>query len=156
IELVARYKERVEESGAPFPQDPNEQLWGAIGAVFGSWMNARAITYRRLHNIPESWGTAVNVQTMVFGNMGEDSATGVAFTRNPSTGENKFYGEFLVNAQGEDVVAGIRTPIPCERMGEWSKKSWKELLAIKDILEQRYKDVQDFEFTIEKGKLYML
>ena len=110
-ELVERYKERVEEEhGEPFPQDPHEQLWGAIGAVFGSWMNQRAITYRRLHNIPESWGTAVNVQAMVFGNMGETSATGVAFTRNPSTGEKKLYGEFLINAQGEDVVAGIRTP----------------------------------------------
>ena len=109
--MVARYKERVEEEqGEPFPQDPREQLWGAIGAVFGSWMNARAITYRRLHDIPESWGTAVNVQAMVFGNMGDTSATGVAFTRNPSTGEKRLYGEFLINAQGEDVVAGIRTP----------------------------------------------
>ncbi|MGH6676302.1 MAG: PEP/pyruvate-binding domain-containing protein, partial [Xanthobacteraceae bacterium] len=109
--LIVRYKERVEEeSGKPFPQDPHAQLWGAIGAVFGSWMNQRAITYRRLHRIPESWGTAVNVQAMVFGNMGETSATGVAFTRNPSTGEKKLYGEFLINAQGEDVVAGIRTP----------------------------------------------
>src|SRR5215467_9931245 len=108
-ELVGRYKQRVEEErGEPFPQDPNAQLWGAIGAVFGSWMNQRAITYRRLHNIPESWGTAVNVQAMVFGNMGESSATGVAFTRNPSTGEKKLYGEYLINAQGEDVVAGIR------------------------------------------------
>jgi pyruvate,orthophosphate dikinase len=111
VELVARYKERVaRESGKPFPQDPHAQLWGAIGAVFSSWMNQRAITYRRLHDIPESWGTAVNVQAMVFGNMGETSATGVAFTRNPSTGEKKLYGEFLINAQGEDVVAGIRTP----------------------------------------------
>ena len=110
-EVVERYKERVEEErGKPFPQDPHAQLWGAIGAVFGSWMNQRAITYRRLHDIPESWGTAVNVQAMVFGNMGETSATGVAFTRNPSTGEKKLYGEFLINAQGEDVVAGIRTP----------------------------------------------
>ena len=111
VELVDRYKERVEaEHGEPFPQDPQAQLWGAIGAVFGSWMNQRAITYRRLHDIPESWGTAVNVQAMVFGNMGETSATGVAFTRNPSTGEKRLYGEFLINAQGEDVVAGIRTP----------------------------------------------
>ncbi|HTZ00883.1 MAG TPA: PEP/pyruvate-binding domain-containing protein, partial [Xanthobacteraceae bacterium] len=110
-EMIARYKERVEEeTGKPFPQDPHDQLWGAVGAVFGSWMNQRAITYRRLHGIPESWGTAVNVQAMVFGNMGETSATGVAFTRNPSTGEKKLYGEFLINAQGEDVVAGIRTP----------------------------------------------
>ena len=110
-ELVELYKKRLQqERGEPFPQDPHEQLWGAIGAVFGSWMNQRANTYRRLHNIPESWGTAVNVQAMVFGNMGETSATGVAFTRNPSTGERKLYGEFLINAQGEDVVAGIRTP----------------------------------------------
>src|SRR5262249_8856505 len=110
-ELVLRYKKRVkDELGHDFPQDPHEQLWGAIGAVFGSWMNQRAITYRKLHNIPESWGTAVNVQAMSFGNMGATSATGVAFTRNPSTGEKKLYGEFLINAQGEDVVAGIRTP----------------------------------------------
>src|SRR5262249_25961901 len=110
-DLVVRYKKRVkDELGHDFPQDPHEQLWGAIGAVFGSWMNQRAITYRRLHNIPENWGTAVNVQAMVFGNMGDTSATGVAFTRNPSTGEKKLYGEFLINAQGEDVVAGIRTP----------------------------------------------
>src|SRR5947207_7325673 len=119
-------------------------------------MGDRAIKYRQINDIRGLLGTAVNVQSMVFGNMGDDSATGVAFTRNPSTGENKFYGEFLVNAQGEDVVAGIRTPIPCDQMGEWSMKSWKELLKIKDILEKRYRDVQDFEFTIEKGKLYML
>src|SRR5471030_3276260 len=111
MEIVARYKARVEEElSLAFPQDAHAQLWGAIGAVFGSWMNQRAITYRRLHEIPENWGTAVNVQAMVFGNMGETSATGVAFTRNPSTGEKKLYGEFLINAQGEDVVAGIRTP----------------------------------------------
>src|SRR6202040_3912298 len=111
VALVARFQERIEEEhGEPFPQDPHQQLWGAIGAVFGSWMNQRAITYRRLHHIPESWGTAVNVQAMVFGNMGETSATGVAFTRNPSTGDKRLYGEFLINAQGEDVVAGIRTP----------------------------------------------
>jgi len=111
VELVARYQQRLEEeNGEPFPQEPERQLWGAIGAVFGSWMNQRAITYRRLHRIPESWGTAVNVQAMVFGNMGETSATGVAFTRNPSTGDKQLYGEFLINAQGEDVVAGIRTP----------------------------------------------
>src|SRR5918998_1715745 len=111
VELVGKYKEAVaRETGRDFPQDPHEQLWGAIGAVFSSWMNARAVTYRRLHDIPESWGTAVNVQAMVFGNMGETSATGVAFTRNPSTGEKRLYGEFLINAQGEDVVAGIRTP----------------------------------------------
>ena len=156
-EVVERYKRVYREHvGEDFPQDPFVQLEHAIEAVFKSWMGDRAIRYRELNDIRGLRGTAVNVQSMVFGNMGDDSATGVAFTRNPSTGENKFYGEFLVNAQGEDVVAGIRTPIPCERMGEWSKKSWKELLQVKDILEKRYMDVQDFEFTIEKGKLYML
>ena len=156
-EVVARYKAVYKKHvGADFPTDPFIQLQHSIEAVFKSWMGDRAIRYRELNEIRGLRGTAVNVQSMVFGNMGDDSATGVAFTRNPATGENKFYGEFLVNAQGEDVVAGIRTPIPCERMGEWSKKSWKELLAIKDVLEARYKDVQDFEFTIEKGKLYML
>src|SRR5947199_7327797 len=124
VDLVGRYKDAVaRETGKDFPQDPHAQLWGAIGAVFSSWMNARAVTYRRLHDIPESWGTAVNVQAMVFGNMGETSATGVAFTRNPSTGESRLYGEFLINAQGEDVVAGIRTPqaltrIAREEMGD--------------------------------------
>src|SRR5947209_1861610 len=168
-ELVARYKERVqEERGEPFPQDPNAQLWGAIGAVFGSWMNQRAITYRRLHNIPESWGTAVNVQAMVFGNMGESSATGVAFTRNPSTGEKRLYGEFLINAQGEDVVAGIRTP---QEITEAARKeagsdkpsmeralpdAFKELTRIQDVLERHYRDMQDLEFTVERGKLWML
>ena len=156
-EVVERYKRVYQQHvGSEFPQDPFTQLEHAIEAVFKSWMGDRAIRYRELNEIRGLRGTAVNVQSMVFGNMGDDSATGVAFTRNPSTGENKFYGEFLVNAQGEDVVAGIRTPIPCEQMGEWSKKSWKELLQVKDILEARYKDVQDFEFTIEKGKLYML
>ena len=168
VELVARYKERVEESGAPFPQDANEQLWGAVGAVFGSWMNARAITYRRLHNIPESWGTAVNVQAMVFGNMGEDSATGVAFTRNPSTGEKSLYGEFLINAQGEDVVAGIRTPQEITEAARNETRSDKpslesampqafaELQRICATLEKHYCDMQDLEFTIEQGKLWML
>ena len=156
-EVVGRYKRVYREHvGSDFPQDPFVQLERAIEAVFKSWMGDRAIRYRELNEIRGLRGTAVNVQSMVFGNMGDDSATGVAFTRNPSTGENKFYGEFLINAQGEDVVAGIRTPIPCEQMGEWSQKSWKELLAIKNVLEKRYKDVQDFEFTIEKGKLYML
>jgi pyruvate,orthophosphate dikinase len=156
-EVVERYKRVYREHvGSDFPQDPYLQLEHAIEAVFKSWMGDRAIRYRELNEIRGLRGTAVNVQAMVFGNMGDDSATGVAFTRNPSTGENKFYGEFLINAQGEDVVAGIRTPIPCEQMGEWSTKSWKELLAIKNVLEKRYKDVQDFEFTIEKGKLYML
>jgi pyruvate,orthophosphate dikinase len=167
--VVSQYKERVEEaSGKPFPQDPREQLWGAIGAVFGSWMNARAITYRRLHNIPESWGTAVNVQAMVFGNMGDTSATGVAFTRNPSTGEKKLYGEFLINAQGEDVVAGIRTP---QEITEAARKeagsdkpsmekampaAFKELTRIYGALEKHYRDMQDMEFTVEQGKLWML
>jgi len=167
--LVGLYKARVEEEiGKPFPQDPKAQLWGAIGAVFGSWMNARAKTYRRLHNIPESWGTAVNVQAMVFGNMGDDSATGVAFTRNPSTGEGKLYGEFLINAQGEDVVAGIRTP---QEITELARKeagsdkpslekampeAFAELTRIYGVLEKHYRDMQDLEFTIEQGKLWML
>jgi pyruvate,orthophosphate dikinase len=156
-EVVSRYKAVYKQHvGEDFPTDPYLQLQHAIEAVFKSWMGDRAIRYRELNEIRGLRGTAVNVQAMVFGNMGDDCATGVAFTRNPSNGENKFYGEFLINAQGEDVVAGIRTPIPCEQMGQWSKKSWKELLQIKDILEARYKDVQDFEFTIEKGKLYML
>jgi pyruvate,orthophosphate dikinase len=156
-EVVERYKRVYEQHvGSPFPQDPYLQVEKAIEAVFKSWMGDRAIRYRQLNDIRGVRGTAVNVQAMVFGNMGDDSATGVAFTRNPSNGENKFYGEFLINAQGEDVVAGIRTPIPCDRMGEWSKKSWRELLEVKNILEKRYKDVQDFEFTIERGKLYML
>jgi pyruvate,orthophosphate dikinase len=157
-----------EERGEPFPQDPNAQLWGAIGAVFGSWMNQRAITYRRLHNIPESWGTAVNVQAMVFGNMGETSATGVAFTRNPSTGEKKLYGEYLINAQGEDVVAGIRTPqeiTEAARKAASSDKPSMEkalpeafaaLKRIQSSLERHYRDMQDLEFTVEQGKLWML
>jgi len=166
-ELVGRYKARIRETlGSEFPEDPKEQLWGAIGAVFGSWMNQRAITYRRLHNIPADWGTAVNVQAMVFGNMGNDCATGVAFTRDPSTGENYFYGEYLVNAQGEDVVAGIRTPQPINRakhkdgdlpsMEEVLPECYQQLVKIRDILEKHYKDMQDIEFTIEKGKLFML
>jgi pyruvate,orthophosphate dikinase len=157
-EVVARYKEVYKKHvGSDFPQDPFTQLEHAIEAVFKSWMGDRAIRYRQLNDIRGLRGTAVNVQSMVFGNMGDDSATGVAFTRDPSTGENVFYGEFLVNAQGEDVVAGIRTPLECKtEMAKWSAKSWKELLAVKKTLEARYKDVQDFEFTIEKGKLYML
>jgi pyruvate,orthophosphate dikinase len=168
-QLVARYKARVEEErGEPFPQEPNAQLWGAIGAVFGSWMNQRAITYRRLHNIPESWGTAVNVQAMVFGNMGESSATGVAFTRDPSTGAKKLYGEYLINAQGEDVVAGIRTP---QEITEAARKetgsdkpsmekalpeAFAALKRIQSTLERHYRDMQDLEFTVEQGKLWML
>jgi pyruvate,orthophosphate dikinase len=168
-ELVRQYQEMVEkELGEPFPQDPTEQLWGAISAVFGSWMNARAKTYRRLHSIPESWGTAVNVQAMVFGNMGEDCATGVAFTRNPSTGENKFYGEYLVNAQGEDVVAGIRTPQPLTlaekaeqdsqlpAMEEVMPELFQEFAQVREQLEKHYKDMQDMEFTIQQGRLWML
>jgi pyruvate,orthophosphate dikinase len=165
-QVVAGYKEMVaEETGKPFPMDPEEQLWGAIGAVFGSWMNPRANTYRRLHDIPASWGTAVNVQAMVFGNMGNDCATGVCFTRDPSTGENIFYGEYLVNAQGEDVVAGIRTPQPMSdaaaKPGEISMETampaaYRELMAVRDKLERHYKDMQDIEFTVQSNKLYML
>ena len=157
-EVVRRYKAVYKQHvGSEFPSDPFKQLEAAIEAVFKSWMGERAIRYRELNDIRGVRGTAVNVQAMVFGNMGDDSATGVAFTRNPSTGEDEFYGEFLVNAQGEDVVAGIRTPLDCKtEMVKWSAKAWKELLKIKDVLEKRYKDVQDFEFTIEKGKLYML
>ncbi len=164
-DLVAAFKAKiVEELGVAFPEDPMDQLWGAIGAVFGSWMNQRAITYRRLNNIPAEWGTAVNVQSMVYGNMGDDCATGVAFTRDPSTGENYFYGEYLVNAQGEDVVAGIRTPQPINRakatnlppMEEVMPECYQQLDAIRSILEKHYKDMQDIEFTIEKGKLFML
>jgi pyruvate,orthophosphate dikinase len=167
--LTERYKTCVmEERGEPFPQDPHEQLWGAIGAVFGSWMNQRAITYRKLHNLPETWGTAVNVQAMVFGNMGETSATGVAFTRNPSTGEKKLYGEFLINAQGEDVVAGIRTPQEISEaarieagsdkpsMEQTLPKAYGELKRIYNTLERHYRDMQDLEFTVEQGKLWML
>ncbi len=164
-DLVAAFKAAIKENlGVSFPEDPEAQLWGAIGAVFGSWMNQRAITYRRLHNIPAEWGTAVNVQSMVYGNMGDDCATGVAFTRDPSTGENYFYGEYLVNAQGEDVVAGIRTPQPINRakattlppMEEVLPECYRQLAGIRDILEKHYKDMQDIEFTIEKGKLFML
>jgi len=169
VDLVGRYKEAVSrETGEDFPQDPHAQLWGAIGAVFSSWMNARAVTYRRLHDIPESWGTAVNIQSMVFGNMGDTSATGVAFTRNPSTGEKRLYGEFLINAQGEDVVAGIRTP---QDITEHARKesgsdkasmevampdAFKELTRIYTQLEKHYRDMQDMEFTVEQGKLWML
>ena len=168
-DVIALYKAKVEEEiGKPFPQNPQEQLWGAIGAVFSSWMNHRAVTYRRLHDIPESWGTAVNVQAMVFGNMGDTSATGVAFTRNPSTGEKTLYGEFLVNAQGEDVVAGIRTPqniTEKARIEAGSDKpslqkimpeAFASFVAISEKLEKHYRDMQDLEFTIERGKLWML
>ncbi len=164
--VVAGYKDMVAEAtGKPFPQDPEEQLWGAIGAVFGSWMNPRANTYRRLHDIPASWGPAVNVQAMVFGTMGNDCATGVCFTRDPSTGENIFYGEYLVNAQGEDVVAGIRTPQPMAKLrakpGEVPMEAampaaYAELLTVRDKLERHYTDMQDIEFTVQQNKLYML
>jgi pyruvate,orthophosphate dikinase len=167
--LVKEYKKTIKKVlGTEFPDDPWEQIWGGIGAVFSSWNGKRAIEYRRIEKIPDEWGTAVNVQAMVFGNMGNDSCTGVAFTRNPGTGENKFYGEYLVNAQGEDVVAGIRTPAP---VNEYSKnaqseqfttlerlmpKLYKELDDYQKKLEDHYKDMQDIEFTIERGKLYML
>ncbi len=169
LSIIDQFKECVQqELGTPFPQDIHLQLWGAIGAVFGSWQNARAVTYRRLHDIPAHWGTAVNVQAMVFGNLGDSSATGVAFTRNPATGENRLYGEFLLNAQGEDVVAGTRTP---QNLTEDARKeagdsapslealmpeSFAEFQAICNRLEQRYKDMQDIEFTIQDGKLWML
>ncbi len=168
-DLAGRYKAMVAERlGRPFPQNPMEQLWGAIGAVFGSWMNDRAVTYRRLHDIPASWGTAVSVQAMVFGNMGEDCATGVAFTRDPSTGENSFYGEYLINAQGEDVVAGIRTPrqitIEGKRrqfsdepaMEESMPAIFRQLSGVRATLERHYRDMQDIEFTVQSGKLWML
>jgi pyruvate, orthophosphate dikinase len=165
-EVVEGYKDLVhQETGKPFPQEPHEQLWGAVGAVFGSWMNPRAITYRRLHDIPAAWGTAVNVQAMVFGNMGNDCATGVCFTRDPSTGENMFYGEYLTNAQGEDVVAGIRTPQPLSssvaKAGEIPLEkampaAYAELMEVRSTLENHYKDMQDIEFTVQQNKLYML
>lgn len=156
-EVVKRYKELYKkEKGFDFPQDPKEQLMEAVKAVFRSWDNPRAIVYRRINDIPGDWGTAVNVQEMVYGNKGDDSGTGVAFTRNPSTGEKKLYGEFLMNAQGEDVVAGIRTPEPIGLLKEVNKEVYNQFLEIADILEKHYKDMQDLEFTIEKGKLYML
>ncbi|CUS81760.1 pyruvate, phosphate dikinase [Candidatus Kryptonium thompsonii] len=156
-ELVYEFKDLIKKKrGVEFPEDPWEQLWGAIGAVFRSWMNPRAIAYRKIYNISDDMGTAVNVQTMVFGNMGDDSGTGVAFTRNPATGENEFYGEFLMNAQGEDVVAGIRTPLPISKLKEVMPHVYEQLLEVRKILESRLKDMQDIEFTIERGKLYML
>lgn len=168
-ELCVKFKQKVKEVlGKPFPDDPMEQLWGGIGAVFASWMGKRAVAYRRIENIPDDWGTAVNVQAMVFGNMGDDSATGVAFTRNPGNGENQFYGEYLINAQGEDVVAGIRTPSPINdysaseqnrdhiTLEKRMPEVYKQLFDIQKRLEKHYRDMQDIEFTIEKGKLYML
>jgi pyruvate,orthophosphate dikinase len=171
-ELVGQFKRIVKLAGKQFPEDPWEQLWGAVGAVFGSWMSPRAITYRKLNEIPEEWGTAVNVQSMVFGNMGDDCATGVAFTRDPSSGSRKFFGEFLVNAQGEDVVAGIRTPQPINESSRHAgatkdekalptlesvmPKAYAQLVKTYQKLEKHYRDMQDIEFTIERGKLFML
>ena len=156
-DLVWEFKAAIKKrKGVNFPDDPEEQMWGAIGAVFGSWNNARAITYRRLNKIPDEWGTAVNVQSMVYGNMGDTSGTGVAFTRNPSTGENKFYGEFLVNAQGEDVVAGIRTPLPVSQMEKAFPAAYRQLMAIQKKLEKHYRDMQDIEFTVQENRLFML
>jgi len=156
-ELVARFKKLIKErTGGEFPQDPWQQLWGAVGAVFGSWMNDRAMVYRRKYNIPSEWGTAVNVQAMVYGNTGEKSGSGVAFTRDPATGEKVFYGEFLMNAQGEDVVAGVRTPEPVAQLKKHLPAAFAELEAVRKTLESHFKDVQDFEFTIEDGKVFML
>jgi pyruvate,orthophosphate dikinase len=155
--LVSLFKSAIKERvGADFPEDPREQLWGAIGAVFGSWMNDRAIAYRKLYDIPHDWGTAVNVQTMVFGNRGETSGTGVGFTRDPALGENKIYGEFLLNAQGEDVVAGVRTPRPIAELESSLPEAYRQLVQIRNKLESHYRDMQDFEFTIEDGRLWML
>ena len=156
-DLVAQFKTIYkEQKGEDFPQDSRVQLMEAVKAVFRSWNNARAITYRRLNDIPGSWGTAVNVQEMVFGNMGDDCGTGVAFTRNPATGENKLFGEYLMNAQGEDVVAGIRTPQPIEQLKETNPKAYEDFVMYSQKLEKHYKDMQDMEFTIERGKLFFL
>ncbi|HZL13991.1 MAG TPA: pyruvate, phosphate dikinase, partial [Verrucomicrobiae bacterium] len=156
-ELVIRFKKLVlERTGKSFPSDPWEQLRGAASAVFGSWMNDRAMVYRRKYNIPSEWGTAVNVQAMVFGNTGDKSGSGVAFTRNPANGANEFYGEFLINAQGEDVVAGVRTPEPVAKLKNEMPKSYAELMNVRKILEKHFKDVQDIEFTVQDGKLFML
>src|SRR6202023_2570492 len=155
--LVEKFKQLIKErTGKNFPQDPRQQLWGAIGAVFGSWNNDRAIVYRRKYNIPHEWGTAVNVQTMVFGNRGDTSATGVAFTRDPATGEKVFYGEYLINAQGEDVVAGVRTPRPVAVLAKEMPAAHKELLLVREILEKHFRDMQDLEFTIEDNRLFIL
>ena len=155
--LVRRYKSLIRRrAGGDFPQDVNEQLWGAIGAVFGSWNNERAVLYRQQYRIPAEWGTAVNVQAMVFGNAGDDCATGVAFTRDPANGENKFYGEYLINAQGEDVVAGLRTPNAISLMAKEMPASYRELEQVRQTLEQHFKDMQDLEFTIESGRLFIL
>ena len=155
--LVAEFKAEIKaRTGGDFPDDPREQLWGAIGAVFGSWHNERAAVYRKLNDIPDEWGTAVNVQAMVYGNMGDDCATGVAFSRDPATGEKRFYGEYLINAQGEDVVAGIRTPKPIEQLKDEMPDAYHQLVQICDMLESHYKDMQDIEFTIQRHNLWML
>ncbi|MEO6181616.1 MAG: pyruvate, phosphate dikinase, partial [Verrucomicrobiota bacterium] len=155
--LVHRFKELVQHrTNKKFPNNPWDQLRGAASAVFGSWMNDRATVYRRKYNIPSEWGTAVNVQAMVYGNTGETSGSGVAFTRNPANGTNEFYGEFLINAQGEDVVAGVRTPEPVLELKKQMPKSYAELMKVRGILEKHFKDVQDIEFTIQEGKLFML
>ena len=156
-ELVQRFKDLIKErTGKSFPQDPQAQLWGSIGAVFGSWNNDRAIVYRRKYGIPHDWGTAVNVQTMVFGNMGDSSATGVAFTRDPASGEKVFYGEYLINAQGEDVVAGVRTPHPIAALAQEMPEAHKALMKVRGLLEKHFKDMQDLEFTVEDNRLFIL
>jgi pyruvate,orthophosphate dikinase len=156
-DLVGLFKKAIKEkTGHDFPEDPLKQLWGAIGAVFGSWSNDRAIAYRKMYDIPEAWGTAVNIQSMVFGNMGESSGTGVAFTRNAASGDDMFYGEYLMNAQGEDVVAGTRTPLPISDLAEKNPVIYKQLDRIRHTLEKHYRDMMDVEFTIQEGKLYML
>src|SRR5690606_6692197 len=156
-ELVEQFKDVVRQhTSEPFPTDPEVQLWGAIEAVFRSWNVERAIAYRRVHGIPDYLGTAVNTQAMVYGNLGNDSGTGVAFTRNPSTGERVFFGEFLLNAQGEDVVAGIRTPLSIEQMAHRLPQAYEQLLEVQDRLERHYREMQDLEFTVERGKLYLL
>ena len=156
-ELIKRYKAIIKKrTGTAFPQDAYKQLWGSVSAVFNSWQNERATLYRQKYSIPAAWGTAVNVQAMVFGNMGDTCATGVAFTRDPANGEKVFYGEYLINAQGEDVVAGIRTPKPIAELKEEMPKAYEDLEAVRKKLEKHFKDMQDFEFTVEDGKLYML
>ena len=156
-DLVKLFKKAIKNNtGKEFPEDPEEQIWGAVGAVFGSWNNDRAIAYRKMNNIPGSWGTAVNIQAMVYGNMGENSGTGVAFTRNAATGEDEFYGEYLMNAQGEDVVAGIRTPLPILELKKARPQIYKQLDNIRRNLEKHFRDMMDIEFTIQEGKLYML
>ncbi|HEX8281144.1 MAG TPA: PEP/pyruvate-binding domain-containing protein, partial [Chthoniobacterales bacterium] len=155
--MVERFKALIKErTGKSFPQDPRAQLWGAVGAVFGSWMNDRAIVYRRKYGIPHEWGTAVNVQTMVFGNMGDTSATGVAFTRDPASGERVFYGEYLINAQGEDVVAGVRTPHPIAQLADEMPAAHAALMKVRALLEKHFKDMQDLEFTVEDTRLFIL